>query len=510
MSHSTSTWLAHILCILCIILTGIGLALEGVNRAAHAGSFVFLNEVAIAVCFSVVGMLIARQQPSNSIGWFFLGIGLFEAIPLFAVPYAVYTFRVNPGALPGGDLGGWIGYWIATPGFTLIPFVLSLFPDGRLLSPRWRWLTWVTVTGVTLGALGLMWESWPLRGQALLPWLMTADHLEGSVPDWYYNVSSILLVISAVGSLIVIGLRFFRSSGTERQQMKWCVFAIAFVAGLQVLVIFASLTEDSPGSAIFSQLVFALDSLAFIGLAVAFGFAILKYRLYDIDIIINRTLVYGAFTLILTTIWVTTTTLIQRIVVEISGSQDVVTSTVISTVVVISFFQPLRSAIENWVNERFYPENLDLMRDFGEISAVTFELSEFTDLIARRICALMQSSYVVVFLKNGDGLYEPAAHWPINLHDLNAIPLPKQIYDRWGRARAVQLPDGELFRLLVPLSIPRLRQEEVNAILALGPRPGGQGYSWDDRRGLTNFGRKIGLKLFAAQYSSEKRQTQAK
>jgi hypothetical protein len=91
------------------------------------------------------------------------------------------------------------------------------------------------------------------------------------------------------------------------------------------------------------------------------------------------------------------------------------------------------------------------------------------------------------------------------LHALKPIFLPKEMHDRWGRARAVQQPEGEPFRLLVPLYIPRLRQEEVVGILALGPRSGGQGYSWDDRRGLTSFGKQVGEKLFVAQHASKKK-----
>jgi hypothetical protein len=111
----------------------------------------------------------------------------------------------------------------------------------------------------------------------------------------------------------------------------------------------------------------------------------------------------------------------------------------------------------------------------------------------------------VVFLNRGDDMFEPMAQWPMGEASLGSMGLPKQMQDRWGRARVVQPPDGQPFDLLVPLYIPRLRQDEINGILALGPRQDGLGYSWNDRRGLTNFGKQIGLKLFAAQHASKKK-----
>jgi hypothetical protein len=237
-----------------------------------------------------------------------------------------------------------------------------------------------------------------------------------------------------------------------------------------------------------------------------FGMAILRYRLFDIDIIINRALVYSSFTIILTIIWVASTTLIQQIAAQLAGSNAAVLATVFSTVVVSSLFQPLRSAIENWVNVRFYPENLDLMRDFTELKAVTYELGELTELITRRIGLVMKSHYAALFLNSGNGVFEGVAQWHMEEDELGPMPLPKKMHDRWGRAQTVQQGEGERFRLLTPLYISRLREEEVIGILALGPRHGGQGYSWDDRRGLRNFGGQIGVTLFAAQRAKAKRE----
>jgi hypothetical protein len=351
--------------------------------------------------------------------------------------------------------------------------------------------------------------SWPWRGAAIVPILIIGDAPQSSSPlaTWLNSASVILLLISAIGSVVAIMLRFYRSRGVERQQMKWCVYAIALVIGLQPFVILVSGTESIAGSIPYSlsQILLLLHALAFVVLTVAFGTAILKYRLYDIDFIINRTLVYSAFTVILTTIWVTSTTLIQQIAVRVAGDEAAMTATVISTVIVISLFQPLRSAIENWVNERFYPENLDIMRDFIELSLANLEVAEIADLVVRRICPVLRSPYAAVFLHCTDSRFEAAARWPMEIETPSSISMPKEMYDRWGRARAVQQPEGQPFRVLVPLFVPRLRQEELIGILALGPRQGEQGYSWDDRRGLTKFGKEVGKKLLAAQLAQRKK-----
>lgn len=504
MNQRTSMWLARGLCALCIALTVGGLALEARNRTAGMGAFIFPNAIVMAVCFPIVGMLIATHQPRNSVGWLFCVIGLCEALPLFTVPYAIYTLGVNTGEYPGGEVISWLAYWTFFPGVALIPFVLALFPDGHLLSARWRWLTWVTVIGVVVGTVSLAWTSWSFRGEGLVPYLREGATLENTQNTALNVTGVVLLLISAIGSTLAIGLRFYRSRGVERLQMKWCVYAIALVVGLQPFVLVLSSTEDVAGSTLFSRVLLALYTLAMAGLAIAIGVAILKYRLYDIDLIINRTLVYGAITVILSAIWATSTTLIQKIAAELAGSSAAATGTIVSTVVVISLFQPLRHAIENWVNERFYPENLDLMRDFVELTVSSLDLEEISALIVERIPRLMRSNRAAMFLHGGDNTFEAVTHWQVSPDDLRLIALPSAMHDRWGRVRAVQQPDDQAFRLLVPLFIPRLRREEVVGVLALGPRQGGQGYSWDDRRGLTEFGGEVGKKLLAAQLATRK------
>jgi hypothetical protein len=279
MSRRTAAWLAWSLFALVLLILALGLILW----SPDAGFF--LTFALIAAPFAVVGVLVASRRPRNPIGWLFLAFAVVAAFVASADQYAVYALVEHPGSLPGGNWVAWLASGIWHPAFGFFVFAFLLFPDGRLPSGRWSPVARIAAANYLVGAvIGLLWgplfnDFFPYAEPPFqLPSYLIADVTFGV----FIFGNFALLVLSAV-SLV---LRLRRAAGVERQQLKWFVYAVALFA----LVFPPSVLTLGDG-----RLIVALLPLV----PAAAGIAILRYRLYDIDVVINRTLVYGALTVML-------------------------------------------------------------------------------------------------------------------------------------------------------------------------------------------------------------------
>jgi len=245
------------------------------------------------IAFATVGALVASRQPQNAIGWLFMGIAMLVALSVFGGEYANFVANEHDGWLPGGTLAAWFYVWTWFPVLGLIVLVPLLFPDGRVPGPRWRFVLWTWVGFVVLVA-----ALWMLRpgvmndpeepalpvnpvGVGSLGWLYD-DH------DLLESVSSLVLVVFLALSVAAAVVRFRRSRGDERQQLKWMTYAVV------VWIVLVPLGLFLPGD--FADVAFAVTIVM---LPAATAIAMFKYRLYEIDRVISRTLVYGALTVIL-------------------------------------------------------------------------------------------------------------------------------------------------------------------------------------------------------------------
>ncbi len=360
--------LAIVLCVACAALSLVGLGLEAANRAAGQGSsFYYANALVLALCFPLVGMIILLRQPVNPIGWLFEGAGLSVALALFAAPYAVYALRPNSSTLPGAAFLSWVAYWIWIPGFATIPFLLLLFPDGRLLSPRWRWAGWAAGLGTTLAAATAAWASWPLRGAPLLPYLENGIDLQAS--GWFLqalNLAGIPLVAASfVASIAAVGLRLHRSQGVERQQLKAFTYSVSLAAVIQLLVIVLPTIAGFTGSELSGALTL-LQAGSLAGIALAIGVAILRYHLYDIDVVIHRTLVYGLLTGVLGLIYYACVLVLHQALNSFTAGSTL--AVVASTLAIAMLFSPLRRIIQAGIDRRFYRGNYDAARTLSAFS----------------------------------------------------------------------------------------------------------------------------------------------
>ena len=312
---------------------------------------------------ATTGAIVAWRLPRNPIGWLLMATPFTAVTAEAAYIYAQYTVYVRPEALPGGSVAGLVSNTLW--GLFLGPMVLLvlLFPSGTLLSARWRWVFW----GLVGGLVALMASS-SLRPELafLEPPIKSPIAIAGAEPI----LDAIEIMALAVIGLLLIAavvspvLRFIRSTGEERQQIKWFAYtagAFAIYFGGSILL---EVTGNAPSEAWDSVLFAGSLSLLPMGIAVA----ILKYRLYDVDLLINRTLVYGVLTALLAGAYFGSVFLLQTAFRAVTG-QGSTLALVISTLAIAALFTPLRRRIQNVIDRRFYRRKYDATRTLAAFSA---------------------------------------------------------------------------------------------------------------------------------------------
>ncbi len=350
--------------------------------------------------FMLVGALIVARRPGNPLGWIFSAAGLLIATGLLAQEYAEYSYLTKPGPLPGRIVAVWYTSWYWYPSMGLMfVFTLLYFPTGRLLSRRWRVLAavaWASLIAVTILAifapvLQIQDEDKVISNPIGIRALGTVEQsIAGSV-------LSVLFVCSLAGALASLVVRFRRSEGEERQQLKWFTYAGGLVALLPIIFVI-------PLPGVTSDLIFAFV-LAF--LPIATGIAILKYRLYGIDVIINRTLVYGILTLSLALVYVSGVVLFGGALRSLTGQANNNLAVAASTLGVAALFRPARSRIQSFIDRRFYRRRYDAAQTLESFSARLREEVELRTLTAHLLAAVsdtVQPAHVSLWLRGGPGV----------------------------------------------------------------------------------------------------------
>jgi hypothetical protein len=348
--------------------------------------------------FVVVGGLVAARRPDNLLGWGFLGIGLTQVLEAATFEYAVWA-HFDRVSLPLGGFAAWVSVWIWIPGITLFPFLVLLFPTGRLPSPRWRWLARATILNSVVGTVaGMSLARHPTR------LLLAAPFSEGGVPgsDISMRIQAVvfpvalLFIAAAMVSFIV---RFRRSTGIERQQLKWVAFVIFL--GLLNVVLF-ELGADSLG---INNVAIDVYSATLGGpgmLALAAGFAILRHRLFDIDVVINRTVVYLLLTGALAVVYSLGVVLLQGVLPG-GNSQLAVAA---STLAVAAAFRPLLLRIQRFVDRSFYREKYDAQQTLESFNARLRDELDLDSLLVELRSAVIETMHprnVSVWLAAGRG-----------------------------------------------------------------------------------------------------------
>jgi len=382
MNRRSAAWLAWSIWVLYVALLGFTWLLDLLTPPipARGESSLLLNMLfaLLTLTYPTVGALVASRRPENPIGWIFLVTGLAaNAFQSFALAYADYAVWVQPSWLPGEAYMAWLSDWIADPFVALATvLLLLLFPSGRLPSGRWQAVVWVAVCGT---AMYTMWEASMAGYLDTEPTINNPVGIGGAIGDAIEQAGKVgvfLLLVSVLFAALSLINRLVLARGYERQQLKWFAFAAALMlGGLFVL----PLSSSWP---LLNEISYGVGFFGFMFFPVATGIAILRYRLYDIDVLINRTLVYSALTAMLAAVYLGGVAATQALLRTLTGQeQQPQLAIVASTLVIATLFTPLRRRIQSFIDRRFYRSKYDARKTLEAFSA---KVRDETDLDALR------------------------------------------------------------------------------------------------------------------------------
>ncbi len=369
MSPRAAARLAWSIWALSVPLAALSGLLNFLNASAQNQTWLGVLFAVLLLMFPTVGALVASRRPENPIGWIFCAVGLLFGVGAFADTYASYALLARPGELSGVEYAAWVSSWIGGPsGLLAAALLFLLFPTGTLPSRRWRLVAWMAAIGGPLTALGWAFTPGPLDTQSSIDNPVGIRGALGSILETLGTIGGVLLNLSLLAAAISLILRLRGATGVERQQLKWFVYSAAMMVG--------GFATSFILSGLGNSVAWSLGIFGFMVLPVATGIAILRYRLYDIDRIINRTLVYGALTAVLAAVYLGSVVALRGLVFGFTGrsSQLVI---VASTLAIAALFNPLRRRIQGFIDRRFYRRRYDAARTLEAFSA---RLRDETDL----------------------------------------------------------------------------------------------------------------------------------
>ena len=407
MNRRRATLLAWSLAGFAIILYVAGVVLYVL--AYPAGLFSIVSDSligALFLIFPVVGALIAARRPGNPIGWVLLADGLIWILSDATGKYADYGLA-RPGSIPFPVGVAAITSWLWVPVAGLLgTYVFLLFPDGRLPSRRWRPLAWFSGLLIVLVSIQVGFTPGPLEGLEgvrnpfgflVFPWMKSVPYL--LVP---------LFLLCMLLSVLSLVLRYRRSSGEERQQIKWMAFAASLIGSLYVIAMIGSIvypqdTWFAPGSPLWLLVLEYAALFSFTLVPTAIGFAVLRYRLYDIDLVINRALVYGSLTATLALVYFGGVATIQTLFRALTGQeQQPQLAVVASTLAIAALFNPLRRRIQSFIDRRFYRRKYDAAMTLSAFSARLrdeTDLEQLNSALLSVVRATMQPEHATLWLR---------------------------------------------------------------------------------------------------------------
>ena len=422
----------------------------------------WVENTLMAVGCSAVGAVIASRRPENTIGWIFCVIGLVSAVRHFCAEYAVLALLATPSALPGGEAAAWIASWLWVFYLGFYVFLGLLFPTGRLPTSRWRWVAWLCATVVLTGAISVAFSPGPVYGLGSIQNPLGIGLL--AVADMSTMVRLVLVLEYTLGLAMAISLfvRLRRARGTERQQLKWFAYAVAIALSGAIPAYVIVPVINLPVAWV-SWVTKILVFVGLVGIPIAIGIAILKYRLYDIDFLINRTLVYGTLSASVVGIYMLCVGGLGALLQ--AGSNF--TISLLATGFVAVLFQPLRSRLQKGVNHLMYGERDEPYRVLSRLGQC-LEATLAPDVALRRmvetIARALKLPYAAITLKQEDGYVTMAEY---------GTPVDE------------------------PIVLPLVHRTESVGRLMVAPRTPGESFTSSDRRLLDDLARQAGVAVQA-------------
>jgi hypothetical protein len=364
-----------------------GLALAYVDRHLVPASvtnwtFSSVSGQVVNVAVPLTGFVLASRRPGNRIGWLFLVAGLGLGLGAFSNPYAVHALVVDRGSLPAGRLFGWLSNWIWAIPFAMLAFLFLLFPTGRLRSRRWRPAAWFVGGAFAFAAAGALVIA---TSQWAHPFASSGPGISAGLTRAFGLITTFLFSAALLVSVVAIVVRFVKSAGEERLQLKWCAWAALVLA----VVVVASFWVNTAA-------VTVLQSLAFVCLWTAIAVAVLKYRLYDIDRIISRTLAYAILTGLLVGVYAG----LVLLATEVFRFHTPV-AVAASTLAAAALFSPLRRRVQRVVDRRFNRARYDADQTVAAFAARlkdAVDLDAIQDDLAGAVHQALEPAHVSVWI----------------------------------------------------------------------------------------------------------------
>jgi signal transduction histidine kinase len=423
----------------------------------------------VLLAFATVGSLIASRRPQNPIGWIFCISALLWALGDLLLQYTSYAFITVPGSLPAGALLGVFGDWVRGMGwFLVLTFLLLLFPNGHLPSPRWRSLAWLIVGLLAAYSIALLFTPYPFVN--IDPGLAAVRNPLGILVandlfDRLANIILLLLYLTVLACIISVVLRFRQARGVERQQLKWFAYGMTLCILVLIVIVIMMLSSVNavPGAGY-------LFFLAVVCIPISAGIAILRYRLYDIDVLINRTLVYGLLTVSIVGMYV----FVVGYLGALFRTGNNLPISLFATGLVAVLFQPLRGLLQRGANRLMYGERDTpgkVISRLGQRLETTLAPDAVLPTIVETVAQALKLPYAAITLKQGGEFFIAASYG--------------------------QAPEEGLVRL------PLVYQNEQVGELLLAPRAPGETFSSADHALLDDLARQAGVAASAVRLTTD-------
>lgn len=395
-----------------------GTALPG-SAASAAWGFSNVLGIVVNIAGVTIAIVLASKRPDNRIGWLLLAAAITLGINAFGTAYGVHALVAEPGSLPVGRLFAWLGGWTGLIPLMMLAFLFLLFPTGHLRSERWRpvgWLVGVSIVLTTVVVLSFATLAWtdpfgqPPSGG-------------GATSLIFFFLFVLPILASLVASAAAVVVRYLGSVGDERLQLKWFATGAAFVVATFVPAFFAGAGSPPP-------IISVLQSLAFVFLFSAIAIAILKYRLYEIDVVINKAVVYGMLAVFITLVYVGLVVGIGTLV----GDRGSALLSAIAAAVIAVAFQPIRERSRRLANRVVYGKRAtpyEVLSDFAERMAGTYALDDVLPRTARMLVEGTGGVRADVWIVVGSELLA-AGSWPAAA--VERLPL--------GPGASIDVPDA--------------------------------------------------------------------
>ncbi|UCH60814.1 MAG: hypothetical protein JSV61_04860 [Anaerolineales bacterium] len=372
----------------------------GIQRYGYWRESVFIP------AYAIVGLLITTRRPDHLVGWLYALAALAGAIQDMAGQYATTSFTSTSLQLPGGEWAAWVAQLSQFVTLSTLLFLLLLFPSGRILSRRWRPVAWALIAGITAQVISRAFyvgqlEDYSISNPAGLPVLASVLAVTNAV-------GGPLLIFGFFGTVAMLVVRAYKSRGVERQQIKWFVFTALviislFLGGGALSILLATVLPEVlliPLMAVINTIwLWGPASLAFVT-----ALAILRYRLYDIDLIIRRTLVYTVLTATLGLVYFGLVILLEGMLRSLVGSSGQV-ATVVSTLAIAALFTPLRRRVQEIIDRRFYRRKYNAEQALAGFAAAVRDQTDLEALTAQVVGIVqdtMQPEAVSLWLRSDE------------------------------------------------------------------------------------------------------------